>query len=70
MRMRRWRGWMRFKSSLVIPTKAVLIKAKACLRHKARGMIDVHRSSYLKMVQFQFMVFEHMGSLHGSGIVC
>ncbi|KAL6337502.1 hypothetical protein AAG906_037095 [Vitis piasezkii] len=36
--MGRWRGyWMCFKSSFIIPTKGVLLKANSRLRHKAKG---------------------------------
>ena len=45
VKMGRWRGyWMCFKSSFIIPTKGVLLKANSRLRHKAKGMIEVRRN--------------------------
>ena len=44
VKMGRWRGWMSFKTSFIIPTKGGLLKAKSLLRHKAKGKIEVRRN--------------------------
>ncbi|XVE97138.1 hypothetical protein REPUB_Repub02eG0285100 [Reevesia pubescens] len=49
LKMEKWRGWLRFKHSVLCPTKFVLLKVKTRLGPKANGKMQGLLSLYKDM---------------------